>query len=73
MTLPSKVLLVVLATVVWWGIALLVILDVLLGPCGMGPDATCATNPPVSIAVPIIASVAGYIALVFLIIRRWSR
>ncbi len=73
MTLPSKFLFVLLASIVWWGGALLVILDVLVGPCGMGPDATCAPASPVAIAVPIIASVAGYVALVFLIIRRWSR
>lgn len=72
MTLHGKILLVLLASIVWWGAAFLVILDVLVGPCGMGPDATCITPSPVHIAVPIIASIAGYIALVFLIIRRRS-
>jgi hypothetical protein len=69
----SRILFVVLASVIWWGAALLVILDVLVGPCGMGPEATCATDSPVPIAVPIIGSLAGYFALLFLIIRRWSR
>ena len=73
MTLPGKILFLLLASIVWWGVAFLVVLDVLVGPCGMGPDATCATTSPVPIAVPIISSIAGYIALVFLIIRRWSR
>lgn len=39
----------------------------------MGPEATCSSKPFIPIAVPIVASVVGYIALLFLIIRRWSR
>lgn len=73
MSLPAKIPFVMLASIVWWGLALLVILDVLVGPCGMGPEATCTPEPVIPIAVPMIASVAGYIALLFLIIRRWSR
>ncbi|MGE8133025.1 hypothetical protein ACQKO5_05415 [Novosphingobium subterraneum] len=73
MSLPAKILFVILTSIVWWGFALLVILEVLVGPCGMGPEATCVPEPVMPIAVPMIASVAGYIALLVLIIRRWSR
>lgn len=73
MSLPGRALFVILASIIWWGASFLIIIDVLVGPCGMGPDATCPSAPVIPIAVPIVASIAGYIALLFLIIRRWSR
>ncbi|MBF9152686.1 hypothetical protein [Novosphingobium jiangmenense] len=73
MSLPARILFVGLASIVWWGVALLILIDVLVGPCGMGPEATCASESAIPIVVPIVAAVVGYIALLFLIIRRWSR
>ncbi|WP_292939439.1 hypothetical protein [Novosphingobium sp. 32-60-15] len=73
MSLPSRILFVILASISWWGASFLIIIDVLVGACGMGPEATCSSEPFIPIAVPIVASVVGYIALLFLIIRRWSR
>ena len=63
----------VVASIVWWAMDALAVMITIVGPCGMGPDATCAATPEYQIWLIIPVAIVGYAALIFLFTRRRIR
>ena len=65
----ANIVIFVLVSVVWWVIACCIMLMAIIGPCGMGPDATCDVTPyPALLAFG--GAAVGYAGLAILILRR---
>ena len=52
----------VVASIVWWGAAALAVAMAFVGPCGMGPDATCGATPEYQIwlIIPVVVAVIAF-------------
>jgi len=61
-----------IVSIVWWGVAAFAILAAAF-PCGMGPEANCEMGSFLSIWIAVAGGICGYIALSFILFRRWRR
>ncbi|GEM_PF-3131885 len=71
MSLPSRLLIALVGSFVYWALAGIALLFVLL-PCGMGPEADCDMASPLTFWLAVIGFVLIYVALL-LRLHSWKK